>query len=145
MKVSWRTLGTVLLEEEVLDKAFACKEGADRVDDPDRVFREEANDSNGSNRSGHHRHRIPELVAAWPSLDQSPLFDVAMIDACVGCDDYGRTSLRCSGHPSRCCESPPKREENHPHRPNRFDARGSSRGLRTHLVHHAPGWPSRHG
>jgi nucleolar GTP-binding protein len=29
-----------------------------------------------------------ELISAWPSLDRSPLFDVAMIDACVGCDEY---------------------------------------------------------
>ena len=34
MKVSWRTLGTVLLEDEVLDKAFSrAKKAADRVDD----------------------------------------------------------------------------------------------------------------
>ena len=40
MKVSWRTLGTVLLEEEILDKAFSrAKKAADRVDDSDRVFR----------------------------------------------------------------------------------------------------------
>ena len=37
MKVSWRTLGTVLLEDEVLDKAFSrAKKAADRVDDPDQ-------------------------------------------------------------------------------------------------------------
>ena len=29
-----------------------------------------------------------ETVNTWPSLDQSPQFDVSMIDACVGCDDY---------------------------------------------------------
>jgi nucleolar GTP-binding protein len=29
-----------------------------------------------------------DTVNVWPSLDQSPRFDVAMIDACVGCDDY---------------------------------------------------------
>jgi nucleolar GTP-binding protein len=90
MKVSWRTLGTVLLEEELLDKAFSrAKKAADRVDDPDRIFRvrkqmtrmvQTASDIIATD--------FQELVAAWPSLDQSPLFDVAMIDACVGCDDY---------------------------------------------------------
>ena len=31
MKVSWRTIGTVLLEEELLDKAFSrAKKAADR-------------------------------------------------------------------------------------------------------------------
>jgi nucleolar GTP-binding protein len=29
-----------------------------------------------------------DTVNQWPSLDQSPQFDVSMIDACVGCDDY---------------------------------------------------------
>jgi nucleolar GTP-binding protein len=33
-------------------------------------------------------NQFTDLVNAWPSLDQSPQFDVAMIDACVGCDDY---------------------------------------------------------
>ena len=34
MKVSWRTLGTVLLEDEILDKAFSrAKKAADRVDE----------------------------------------------------------------------------------------------------------------
>jgi nucleolar GTP-binding protein len=32
--------------------------------------------------------QFTEMVECWPSLDQSPQFDVAMIDACVGCDDY---------------------------------------------------------
>ncbi len=32
--------------------------------------------------------QFTDLVNSWPSLDQSPQFDVAMIDACVGCDDY---------------------------------------------------------
>ena len=40
MKVSWRKLPTVLLEEETLDKAFSrAKKAADRVDDSDRIFR----------------------------------------------------------------------------------------------------------
>ena len=40
MKVSWRTLPTVLLEDEVLDKAFSrARKAADRVDDSDRIFR----------------------------------------------------------------------------------------------------------
>jgi len=32
--------------------------------------------------------QFTEMVECWPSLDQSPQFDIAMIDACVGCDDY---------------------------------------------------------
>ena len=90
MKVSWRTIGTVLLEEELLDKAFSrAKKAADRVDDPDRVFRVRKQMTRMVQTAADIiATEFQELVAAWPSLDQSPLFDVAMIDACVGCDDY---------------------------------------------------------
>lgn len=90
MKVSWRTLGTVLLEDEVLDKAFSrAKKAADRVDDSDRVFRVRKQMTRMVQTAADIiATEFQELVAAWPSLDQSPLFDVAMIDACVGCDEY---------------------------------------------------------
>ena len=90
MKVSWRTLGTVLLEDEVLDKAFSrAKKAADRVDDSDRVFRVRKQMTRMVQTAADIiATEFQELVSAWPSLDQSPLFDVAMIDACVGCDDY---------------------------------------------------------
>ena len=40
MKVSWKALSTVLLEDELLDKAFSrAKKAADRVEDRDRIFR----------------------------------------------------------------------------------------------------------
>ncbi|MGY8728271.1 MAG: NOG1 family protein [Candidatus Poseidoniales archaeon] len=90
MKVSWRKLPTVLLEEEVLDKAFSrSKKAADRVDDPDRVFRVRKQ----MNRMVQTAADVIsttflDTVNTWPSLDQSPQFDVSMIDACVGCDDY---------------------------------------------------------
>lgn len=90
MKVSWRTLPTVLLEDEVLDKAFSrSKKAADRVDDNDRIFRVRKQ----MNRMVQTAADIisstfQDTVNLWPSLDQSPQFDVSMIDACVGCDDY---------------------------------------------------------
>ena len=90
MKVSWRALPTVLTKEELLDKAYArAKKAADRVDDSDRVFRvrkqlnrmiQTASDILST--------YLMDTVNLWPSLDQSPQFDVSMIDACVGCDDY---------------------------------------------------------
>ena len=90
MKVSWRALPTVLTKEELLDKAYArAKKAADRVDDNDRVFRvrkqlnrmiQTASDILST--------YLMDTVNQWPSLDQSPQFDVSMIDACVGCDDY---------------------------------------------------------
>jgi nucleolar GTP-binding protein len=90
MNVSWRTLGTVLLEDEVLDKAFSrAKKAADRVDDGDRIFRVRKQMTRMVQTAADIiATEFLELVAAWPSLDQSPLFDVAMIDACVGCDEY---------------------------------------------------------
>jgi len=90
MNVSWRTLSTVLLEDEVLDEAFSrAKEAADRVDDPDRIFRVRKQMTRMVQTAADIiATEFQELVSAWPSLDQSPLFDVAMIDACVGCDEY---------------------------------------------------------
>ena len=90
MKASWRTLSTVLLEDELLDKAFSrAKKAADRVDDPVRVFRVRKQMTRMVQTAADViSNQFIELVAAWPSLDQSPLFDIAMIDACVGCDDY---------------------------------------------------------
>ena len=90
MKVSWRALPTILTKQELLDKAYArARKAADRVDDNDRVFRvrkqlkrmvQTASDILSS--------YLMDTVNLWPSLDQSPQFDVSMIDACVGCDDY---------------------------------------------------------
>ncbi len=90
MKVSWRTLPTVLLEDEVLDKAFSrARKAADRVDDSDRVFRVRKQMNRMVQTAADVIfNQFTDLVNAWPSLDQSPQFDVAMIDACVGCDDY---------------------------------------------------------
>ncbi len=90
MKVSWRTLPTVLLEDEVLDKAFSrARKAADRVDDSDRVFRVRKQMNRMVQTAADVIfNQFTDLVKSWPSLDQSPQFDVAMIDACVGCDDY---------------------------------------------------------
>ena len=90
MKVSWRTLPTVLLEDEVLDKAFSrARKAADRVDDSDRVFRVRKQMSRMVQTAADViATTFMDTVNVWPSLDQSPKFDVAMIDACVGCDDY---------------------------------------------------------
>jgi nucleolar GTP-binding protein len=90
LKVSWRTLPTVLLEDEVLDKAFSrARKAADRVDDSDRVFRVRKQMNRMVQTAADVIfNQFTDLVNSWPSLDQSPQFDVAMIDACVGCDDY---------------------------------------------------------
>ena len=90
MKVIWRDLITILTEEEVLDKGFSrAKKAAHRVDDPVKVFRvrkqlvrmvQTASDVMSQ--------YLEDTERSWPSLDQMPIFDRAMVDACVGCDDY---------------------------------------------------------
>ncbi|DAC69622.1 MAG TPA: hypothetical protein D7I16_04130, partial [Candidatus Poseidoniales archaeon] len=90
MKVTWRQLPTVLFEDEVLDKAFSrARKAADRVEDPNRVFRTRKQMTRMVQTAADIIHTILiETVQTWPSLDQSPQFDVAMIEACVGTDDY---------------------------------------------------------
>ena len=90
MKVSWKSLPTVLLEDEILDKAFSrAKKAADRVEDQDRTFRVRKQLSRMVQTSADViSTQLLETVNSWPSLDQSPQFDLALIDACVGCDEY---------------------------------------------------------
>ena len=90
VKVSWRALPTVLTKEELLDKAYArAKKAADRVDDNDRVFRVRKQLNRMIQTASDILSTfLMDTVNQWPSLDQSPQFDVSMIDACVGCDDY---------------------------------------------------------
>ncbi|MDB9835254.1 hypothetical protein OAC38_04395, partial [Candidatus Poseidoniaceae archaeon] len=78
MKVSWRTLPTVLLEDEVLDKAFSrARKAADRVDDSDRIFRVRKQMSRMVQTAADViATTLTETVNVWPSLDQSPKFDV---------------------------------------------------------------------
>ena len=67
----------------------ALKKAADRVDDSDRVFRVRKQlNRMVQTASDILTTYLMDTVNLWPSLDQSPQFDVSMIDACVGCDDY---------------------------------------------------------
>ena len=90
MKVVWRDLVTVLTEEEVLDKGFSrAKKSADRVDDPVKVFRVRKQLTRMVQTAADVMSQyLEDTERAWPSLDQMPIFDKAMVDACVGCDDY---------------------------------------------------------
>ena len=47
---------------------------------------------------------LTETVQTWPSLDQSPQFDVAMIEACVGTDDYRHHLSMLQWGASQCNE-----------------------------------------
>ena len=90
IKVIWRDLKTVLTEDEVLDKGFSrAKKAADRVDDPVKVFRVRKQLTRMvQTASDIMSQYLEDTERDWPSLDQMPLFDRAMVDACVGCDDY---------------------------------------------------------
>ncbi len=90
MKVVWRNLTTVLTEEELLDKGFSrAKKSADRVEDPVKVFRVRKQLSRMVQTAADVMSQyLEDTEKSWPSLDQMPIFDKAMVDACVGCDDY---------------------------------------------------------
>lgn len=90
MAVVWRDLTTVLTEEEVLDKGFSRgKKAADRVDDPVKVFRVRKQLTRMVQTSSDVMAQyLEDTERSWPSLDRMPLFDKAMVEACVGCDDY---------------------------------------------------------
>ena len=74
MKVSWRTLPTVLLEDEVLDKAFSrARKAADRVDDSDRIFRVRKQMSRMVQTAADViATTLTDTVNVWPSLDSLP-------------------------------------------------------------------------
>ncbi len=88
--VQWKKLPTVLLSDELLDKAYSrAGKAKDSVEDSDRQFRtrkqmvrmiQSASDVLDSTIRGY--------VQKWPSLDQQSDFDRALIDAAVGCDPY---------------------------------------------------------
>ena len=88
--VIWKKLPTVLLAEELLDKAYSrATKAKDSVDDSDRLFRtrkqmirmiQSASDVLDATLKGY--------VSKWPSLNRQSEFDCALIDATVGCDAY---------------------------------------------------------
>ena len=95
LKVVWRDLTTVLTEEEVLDKGFSrAKKAADRVDDHVKVFRVRKQLTRMVQTAADVMSQyLEDTEKSWPSLDQMPLFDKAMVEACVGCDDYPPSSV----------------------------------------------------
>lgn len=88
--VEWRRIPTVLRVDELIDKAFlrASKQPG-LVDDPDKYHRvrkqmvrmiQSAADTLSTT--------LRSWIERWPSLDRLSSFDVALIDAAVGCDLY---------------------------------------------------------
>ena len=90
MKIIWKSIPTVLFHDELLDKAYSrATKAADRVDDPHRVFRVRKQMNRMlQTASDVIAETLLEWVSDWPSLDKLPVFDEAMVEAAVGCDDY---------------------------------------------------------
>lgn len=88
--VVWKKLPTVLLSDELLDKAYKrANKAKDSVEDTDRLFRtrkqmirmiQSASDVLDAT--------LKSYVAKWPSLDKQSEFDRSLIDASVGCDEF---------------------------------------------------------
>ncbi len=94
VSVVWRNIPTVLTTEELLDKAFTkAKKAGDAVTDKDRVYRTRKQMTRMVGSAGDIlSSTLTAWVRRWPSLDRMSPFDVAMVEAAVGCDDY-RQSL----------------------------------------------------
>ena len=86
----WKALPTVLTAEEILDKGFSRGSAAGaHVIDGNRMFRNRKQMSRMVQASSEViDSTLRNYVSKWPSLDQKSAFDVALIDAAVGVDDY---------------------------------------------------------
>tara|TARA_Y100001935_G_scaffold149583_1_gene123510 strand:+ start:17115 stop:18170 length:1056 start_codon:yes stop_codon:yes gene_type:complete len=88
----WRRIPTVLLPQEIIDKAFRrASKLSGLVDDPDKYHRvrkqmnrmvQSASDTIATT--------LLDWVDRWPSLNSLSVFDQALIDASVGADEYRR-------------------------------------------------------
>jgi len=90
MRIRWKSVPTVLFGDELLDKAFTkARSAADRVNDSDKTFRVRKQMRGMVQTAGDTLYdSLMSMVHSWPSLDQMPRFDQAMIEAAVGCDMY---------------------------------------------------------
>lgn len=95
--VVWRDIPTVLTVEELLDKAFTkAKKTGDAVVDKDRVYRTRKQMTRMVGSAGDTLSTtLTNWVHRWPSLDRMSAFDVAMVEAAVGCDDYRQSLGAC--------------------------------------------------
>jgi len=88
--VNWKKIATVPFSDELLDKGFTkARKGSENVYDPNKTFRvrkqmlrmiQSAADTIAEQLMNH--------VTNWPSLENLELFDLALIEAAVGLDDY---------------------------------------------------------
>tara|TARA_B100001115_G_scaffold180841_1_gene173912 strand:+ start:2249 stop:3430 length:1182 start_codon:yes stop_codon:yes gene_type:complete len=88
--VHWKKLATVPFSDEILDKGFSRgRKAAENVYDPNKTFRvrkqmirmiQSSVDTICDQLMNH--------VKNWPSIESLELFDIALVDAAVGLDDY---------------------------------------------------------
>lgn len=106
VSVVWRNIPTVLTVEELLDKAFSkAKKAGDAVVDKDRVYRTRKQMTRMVGSAGDIlSSTLVDWVRRWPSIDQMSEFDVAMVEAAVGCDDYRQSLGACQWAAGKCTE-----------------------------------------
>ena len=104
--VVWRSIPTVLTVEELLDKAFSkAKKAGDAVADKDRIYRTRKQMIRMTGSAGDSLSAtLLDWVKRWPSLDQMSEFDVAMVEAAVGCDDYRQSLGACQWAAGKCVD-----------------------------------------
>ncbi|MFL2946706.1 MAG: NOG1 family protein [Candidatus Poseidoniales archaeon] len=106
VSVAWRAIPTVLTVEELLDKAFSkAKKAGDAVVDKDRVYRTRKQMTRMVGSAGDSlSSTLLDWVRRWPSLDKMSSFDVAMVEAAVGCDGYRQSLGACQWAAEKCVE-----------------------------------------
>ncbi|MED5306166.1 MAG: GTPase [Candidatus Thermoplasmatota archaeon] len=90
VSVEWRRIPTVLLPQEIIDKAFRkASKMAALVEDPDKYHRvRKQMNRMVQSSSDTIATTLLDWVDRWPSLNALSSFDQALIDASVGADDY---------------------------------------------------------
>ena len=90
VSVEWRRIPTVLLPQEIVDKAFRkASKMAALVEDPDKYHRvRKQMNRMVQSSSDTIATTLLDWVDRWPSLNALSPFDQALIDASVGADDY---------------------------------------------------------
>ena len=104
VSVAGRAIPTVLTVEELLDKAFSkAKKAGDAVVDKDRVYRTRKQMTRMVGSAGDSlSSTLLDWVRRWPSLDKMSSFDVAMVEAAVGCDGYRQSLGACQWAADKC-------------------------------------------
>jgi nucleolar GTP-binding protein len=88
--IPWKKLITIPFSEEILDKGFTNgRKAADNVYDPNKTFRVKKQMTRMIQASVDTiAEQLMSHVQSWPSLERLELFDIALINAAVGLDEY---------------------------------------------------------